>query len=454
MLFKHAHFTPGHVKTGTALAAAVACLAMVTTTAPAVAQSARPVKVGAVTGLAATVTKPGTAYRIDSTWNAAANAAGYRVRLVNAAGTTLASDSVSGLSWSTTTTAAAGTTVRVVVTGFQGTRKGKPATVSKVLPDLTAPTGAYDVAYDTATSTVATVTQTALSDDVSAAGAITRSIDWGEQAGVDSWEQWAAGTVLQHEYPSTLGVRYQPRMRLQDAAGNTAVLLLRGVVIGDETAPTGTFTAAPANPWANLNQVTLTQTAIDDNFTPNENIERLVDWNDGTPAVIWSAGTVLRHLYTVGGTFTPTVTLADEAFNQTTVAANAVTARVDSTRPTVRLRLPKAAKSVKSWLTLHGRALDGAGTGVRRVEVRAVEKRGTSWYAFRPGLGTWVKAGPTKGGAFLVAGVRKVTPTSAGYFAARLPRLRLGTLELRLAAVDRVGNRSATASCRQVLVRY
>jgi hypothetical protein len=251
-----------------------------------------------------------------------------------------------------------------------------------------------------------------------------------------------------------LGVRYQPRVRLQDAVGNTAVLLLRGVVIGDESAPVGTFTATPVNPWANLNKVTLTQTAINDNFSPSENIERLVDWNDGTPTVIWSTGTVLRHLYTVGGTFTPSVTLADEAFNQATVAANAVTVRVDSAKPTVRLRVPKAAKSVKSWLTLHGRALDGSGTGVRTVEVRAVEKRGTIWYAFKPGQGTWVKAGSTKAGALSVAGVRKVTPTSVGSFAARLPHLRLGTLVVRLAAVDRVGNRSATASYRQVLVRY
>jgi hypothetical protein len=260
--------------------------------------------------------------------------------------------------------------------------------------------------------------------------------------------------VLQHEYPSTLGIRYQPRVRLQDAAGNAAVLLLRGVVIGDENAPTGTFTSTPVNPWAKLNKVTLTQTSIDDNFSPNENIERLVDWNDGTPTVVWSTGTVLQHLYTVAGTFTPTVTLADEAFNQAVVDANAVTVRVDSTKPTVALRVPTAAKSVNSWLTLRGRALDGAGTGVRTVEVRAVEKRGASWYAFKPGVGTWVKAGPTKSGAFAVAGVRKVTPTSVGYFTARLPRLRIGTLALRLAAVDRVGNRSATASYRQVLVRY
>jgi hypothetical protein len=342
----------------------------------------------------------------------------------------------------------------VVVTAFNGTRKGKPATVTKVLPDLTAPTGAYDVAFDTDVSTVATVTQTSLSDDVSAPAAISRSIDWGEQAGVDSWQPWATGTVLQHEYPSTLGVRYQPRVRLVDAAGNPSVLLLRGVVIGDESAPTGTFTTTPANPWAKLNKVTLTQTAIDDNFSPNENIERLVDWNDGTPTVVWSTGTVLRHLYTVAGTFTPTVKLADEAFNQATVEADVVTVRVDSTKPTVRLQVPKAPKSVKSWLTLHGRALDGSGTGVKQVEVRAVEKRGTSWYAFKPALGTWVKAGSTKASAFSLAGVRKVTPTSAGDFTARLPHLRLGTLMLRLAAVDKVGNRSATASYRQVLARY
>jgi len=194
---------------------------------------------------------------------------------------------------------------------------------------------------------VATVTETALTDDVSAPGAIGRSIDWGD--GVGAWEAWPTGTVLTHEYPATLGVRYQPRVRLEDAAGNTATLLLRGVVIGDEAAPTGTFTARPVNPWAKLNQVTLTQSALDDNFTPNANIERLVDWGDGAPTVVWSSGTVLRHLYTVGGTFTPTVSLADEAFNQRVVVAEAVTVRVDTVKPTVRLRIPKALKAVRSW---------------------------------------------------------------------------------------------------------
>jgi len=33
----------------------------------------------------------------------------------------------------------------VVVTPFAGARKGKPATVTTVLPDLTAPAGEYDV---------------------------------------------------------------------------------------------------------------------------------------------------------------------------------------------------------------------------------------------------------------------------------------------------------------------
>jgi hypothetical protein len=452
MLFRHAQF-----RRTAALAAVVTCIALTTTTAPAMGaqqSAARPVRIGAVTGLDADVVKPGAAYLIDSTWNAATNAAGYKVKLVNAAGKTLSSDSVSALSWTTRTTVPAGTTVKVVVTAFNGTRKGRSATWSTVLPDLTAPTGAYDVTYDTAVSTVATVTETALSDDVSAPAAIARSIDWGEQEGVDSWEPWTSGTVLTHEYPATLGVRYQPRVRVEDAAGNTATLPLRGVVIGDENAPTGTFTATPLNPWAKLNKVTLTQTALEDNFTPNANIERLVDWGDGTPTVIWSSGTVLQHLYTTGGSYTPTVTLADEAFNQVAVAANGVTVRVDSVKPTVRLRLPSARKAVKSWLTLRGRALDGLGTGVKSVEVRAVQKRGTVWYAFRPALGTWTKAGSTRTAAFSKAGLRRVAPTSTGAFSARLPRLRRGVLVVRLAAVDRVGNRSATASYRQALTRY
>jgi hypothetical protein len=119
----------------------------------------------------------------------------------------------------------------------------------------------------------------------------------------------------------------------------------------------------------------------------------------------------------------------------------------------VRLTLPKRRLAwVATWKTLRGRATDTAGTGVARVEVRAVQKRGTAWYAFKPTTRTWVKTG-SKARAFAKAGVRKVVPTATGTWAATLPRLRKGTLVYKVVAVDRAANRSATATRQQRLTR-
>ena len=116
----------------------------------------------------------------------------------------------------------------------------------------------------------------------------------------------------------------------------------------------------------------------------------------------------------------------------------------------VRLSLPKRRLTyVGTWKTLKGRATDTAGTGVARVEVKAVQKRGTAWYAFKPTTRTWVKT-TTKARAFAKAGVRKVVPTTTGTWAAALPRLRKGTLVYKVVGVDRAANRSATVTHRSV----
>ena len=118
--------------------------------------------------------------------------------------------------------------------------------------------------------------------------------------------------------------------------------------------------------------------------------------------------------------------------------------KTDTVRPVVRLTLPKRRLTyVATWKTLKGRATDTAGTGVARVEVKAVQKRGTAWYAFKPTTRTWVKT-TTKARAFVKAGVRKVVPTATGTWTAALPRLRKGTLVYKVVAVDKASNRSAT----------
>ena len=424
---------------------AVTSTLLVVTALPSVA--APPGKPGKVSGLAAVVTKPTASYTVASTWTAASNATSYKVRLVDAVGTDLDSDTVATPSWSAHAARPVGSVVRVQVTPYRGTRKGSTATISRTLPDLTAPAGTFAVSWTTAT---ATVTQTALSDDVSAAGSIVRSIDWGEGAGFQSW---AGGITTQHTYPATDGL-YRPKVKLVDQAGNTDIQTLHAVVIGDDEAPTGTFTAGPAAAWSSLTSVQLTQTSLYDDFSKPADVTRLVNWGDGSPIAAWtSLLEVPTHVYATAGSYTPLVTLTDEAGNTAPVAATTVAVTTDTARPVVSLSLPKRRVAVVgTWKTLKGRATDTAGTGVAGVEVRAVQKRGSAWYAFKPATRTWVKT-TTRSRAFARAGIRKVVPTATGTWGSALPRLRKGTLAYKVVAIDSAGNRSAAASHVQRLTR-
>jgi hypothetical protein len=65
-----------------------------------------------------------------------------------------------------------------------------------------------------------------------------------------------------------------------------------------------------------------------------------------------------------------------------------------------------------------------------------------------------VKGGSTAAAAWTKAGIQKVVPGATRVWTGRLARLRTGTLILRVTAVDKVGNRSATLTRRQLLVRY
>lgn len=322
--------SPARVLRGAVLSTiAVTSTLLVVSVLPSVA--APPLKPGKVTGLAAVVTKPAATYTVASTWNAASNATSYKVKLVDALGTSLDSETVTTPSWSAHAARPAGTVVRVQVTPYRGTRKGTTATASKTLPDLTAPTGTFSVSWTTVT---ATVTQTALSDDVSATTSVLRSIDWGEGAG---FESWASGDTTQHAYPAVDGL-YRPRVRLVDQAGNTDTQTLHAVVIGDDTAPSGAFTAGPVAAWSSLTSVQLTQTSLDDDFSNPADVLRLVDWGDGSPIAAWSTLVdVPTHVYATAGSFTPLVSLTDEAGNTAQVAATPVAVTTDTVRPVVRL---------------------------------------------------------------------------------------------------------------------
>lgn len=431
------------LRTGGAILAA-ATIVIAGLSAPA---AARPLP--GVQGLTAAVTKPGTAYHLAVDWADLAGATSYRVALKDAAGVVLVSDNVASSAWAVNTTKPAMSVVKVTVTGLSATRKGKPVTISRTLPDLTAPTASYSVSQPDDTATV-TVTESGLSDDVTPAGGIAREVNWGEPGG--TFGAWDAGTSLQHSYPLA-EARYVPQVRLTDQAGNARLLDLRAVVVGDEVAPTGTFgLVRTTKVWAKFTPVTVTQSALSDNWTPANKIIRSMNWGDGNVQT-WTVGTSLRHVYAVGGTFTPKLTLTDEASNATVVTFTAVTVTADKVAPKVSLIVPKVGlRMVRSWQVVRGKAVD-AGVGMGTARVRVIEKRGTAWYSYLPAKKAWTKAG-TRVRAMKLAGLATLKPGLTGVWSLRLKGLKRGTLVIQYSGVDRAGNVAKPLVRKQLLTRW
>jgi 5'-nucleotidase len=111
---------------------------------------------------------------------------------------------------------------------------------------------------------------------------VKRVVSWGDGTAPQAWT--GTGTALSHHYPA-LG-RYVPSVTLSDAAGNSAVIGVPAVVIGDHSAPTGAFGVAPGTAWAQLTSVQITQRALADNYSPGDTITRTVKWADGSTHVM------------------------------------------------------------------------------------------------------------------------------------------------------------------------
>lgn len=449
------HFALPYRRAVTA-AAIAAALTLGATAGPLTAANARPIKVGAVTGLDATITKPsGSPYHLHATWSAASNATAYKAKLVQVSSTvtTLATATVPAptTAWDVSTALPVGTQVRITITPTNGTRKGKPATRTFVLPDVTPPVGQYQLTGRTG-STV-TLGQLSASDD-NPAGIVSRSVRWDADGAFESWPL-ANGDSLQHAYPvPSQETVHAITVRLEDAAHLVSTYDLE-VRLGDEVAPGGAvYDATPGTAWATLTQVTLSETAAAaDPDHPGDPLVREVNWGDaGDTWVAWPSGTTISHVYPAAGSYTPTVRVTDQALNAATFAADQVTVAADTVAPAVTIRLPRTKRSyVSSWTTVKGKATDVAGTGVAKVQARAVERRGTSWYAYKPGSHTWAKAGATKAAALARAPWFTATLASTGLWSARLAHLRLGLLVVQARGVDLVHNTSAPVARKQLL---
>jgi hypothetical protein len=407
------------------------------------AAEARPTKPGGVPGLAGVATwHSGTTYDVAATWGSVAGATSYRAVIVKGS-TTLASKNVTGLSWDPTITSGPGP-VTLQVQAIVNHRKGTPSKVTVDLPDKVAPTGAFSTSKVDATK-VGTITQTALNDDSGTAG-ITRTVDWGDGT---SAVNWASGTTIDHAF-AAIG-RYVPTVILSDVAGNSVQYTLDAIVLGDVTAPTGSVAVSPSTAWTSFTHVVATPSALSDDVSPQGMIRVHVVWGDGTTSD--STGTAaLDHVYAAAGAYDVATTITDESGNPTDLPSSSVTVSDDTVGPKLTLALPAKKHSVKAWKTLRGKATDAPGTGVKKVSLRAVEKRGTAWYGYRPASKTWVKAA-TKARAYRKGRAFSLTTDAQHRWAASLAGLRKGTLCYKVSATDRVGNVSATRAHKASLTK-
>ena len=406
------------------------------------AAEAQPTKPGGVTNLAASAvagSASGT-YAITSSWDPAAGATRYQATLTKG-GVTLASAKVTAPAWNPTVTATPGD-ASLAVTPIANHRKGATSRVTVHLADVTAPRATFTTTWVNATK-VATLTQATLTDD-SPVSQVTRSVDWGDGSPAQAWPAGSGypNDSLQHTYPAV--GRFVPTVKLSDAALNASAVAAPAVVIDDVTAPTGTFSVSPGKAWSTQTVVTVSRTAVSDDYSPADHITQSVDWGDGTAPTDWTGMTSVTHVYTVAGSFTPIVTLTDEAHNASSpIGTSAVAVSTDTAAPVVKLLLPQTHQhSVKAWKTLRGTATDAPGTGVKRVSLRAVEKRGTVWYAYKSATKTWVKAA-TKAKAFAKAGALSMVTTASHAWSGKLVGLRKGVLVYKVTATDQVGNASA-----------
>jgi hypothetical protein len=314
------------------------------------------------------------------------------------------------------------------------------------------PTGTFTTSPTdiTAGSTVH-LTQQAIHDNVTPDNQIDRHVDWGDGSAV---QHWTSGTTLAHVYRSAGS--FTPTVTLTDQAGNSSAPISATTVTvtapADHQAPTGTFDTEPGTAWAGLDTVTLVQSSIGDNVTPDNLIDRHVDWGDGSATQHWTSGNTLTHVYRNGGTFTPKVTLTDEAGNSAVIHSSSVVVTVDSFAPVVRVTVPAHRHHVTSWRPVRGTAVD-AGTGVTSVSVKAVEKRGRTWYAYDASSHRWVKAS-TRARALVRSTTFQVHVNGKHRWHTRLSHLRQGRLVVRVWAKDQVKNRSLTVTHRVDLTSH
>jgi hypothetical protein len=213
--------------------------------APASAAAPNPVAllaVGSVTQGA------GQTWVVTASWQSSANADSYRVAITdhdgyNTEGSSYASANTHALGATLSTNdLLAGNTYWITVRAVTGSEDSAPVTASFVaVPlDTTAPVGTYKADkskayligddFDETAEAVVTLTQTALSDDTTAAASITRKVLAGDGTPARTW---TTGTTFKLHY--TAVGNFSPKVQLTDSFGNTTQVVVPAVQVREDT---------------------------------------------------------------------------------------------------------------------------------------------------------------------------------------------------------------------------
>jgi 5'-nucleotidase len=292
--------------------------------------------------------------------------------------------------------------------------------------DTTAPTGTYRLnAPALWPGQSVTLTELALSDDVSDAAKVTRVIDWGDGSAT---ETLAAGVkTATHKYASAGS--YTVSVALADEAGNKGAAGFDGSATVVVAAQAGKYKLDPKLIW----QTESTDLAFSGVTGATE---LTVAWGDGSTTKVSANSLTVSHAYLKPGFFQVKVTPSNTAGAGKTVTVGVVTVLADCFKPDARITEPRDDNRASSWQSVNGTAWD-LGTGVAKVSVKLVQERSGKWYYF---TGTsWLKASSEKDANAKASTVTAV-PNAKGAWTVKTAGVEKGTLKITYWAADKAGN--------------
>ena len=262
---------------------------------------------------------------------------------------------------------------------------------------------------------------------LTAPGAVTRTVDWG-----DGTVESAAPIVHRYAVPGAYSIK---------------VTLNDGTETGDGVFPAGSTVSVAFAPgtyaWQRPSIYTYPGyqeqgTMLASGLPATSKV--WTGWGDGETSLL-AGGTsaTVAHWYGLG-TWTPKVTLQNAQGKATPRSANSLTVLSDTTAPSVSLTVPATPTKASSWNTVKGKASDSQ-SGMDVVGFQAYKWNATTTSYYNFSSKSWVKYN----GGTPPAAAQALRPVDAsGNWTASLTGLSKGwTLQVWYYAYDKVGNGSA-----------